>query len=203
MWIEEFREKHGIDRHEFARRVRVLGARKRRSRPISCSENLVYLLERMSKPRTHPEIANLIAEACGATAEERDSIVAEKHRGTWTGDGVPKALEGWRFQKINVIRAAPAHPVGALREVDNRRVYNGKPVVRIDRQGRITARYPSMSVAAVQNLQSLDVVERRAKKRIRDEFTKTGYSFRYAAEWDAMNDEARLADLRRVGRCGK
>lgn len=67
-WITAYREKMQIDRQRFARRT-------------GCSERLIFMLEQGQV--THPIIADRIAEICGATAAQRDSIVHEKHWGEW------------------------------------------------------------------------------------------------------------------------
>lgn len=68
-WITEYRKKMQIGRLRFARAAR-------------CSERLIFMLEE-GQGITHPIIANRIAEMCGATAEQRDSIAHGKHSGEW------------------------------------------------------------------------------------------------------------------------
>lgn len=210
MWIEEFRERHGLDRWEFARRVRVLGAMKRPGRPIGCSEKLVYYLEMMKAPRTHPTIANLIAEACGATPEERDMIVDPKWRGTWKGDGVPKilnmAVAKRRRMTAKVALPLPGKDLELIRmdTTGSGAIHfpKGKAVVKIDTEGRVVARYASMTHAAVENNQSLDMVAARVNREILREFALCGWTYRLASEWDMMSDVARRMDLQRVRRSG-
>lgn len=84
-WITAYREKMQIDRLRFARRAR-------------CSERLIFMLEE-GQEITHPIIANRIAETCGATAAQRDSIVHEKHRGEWQPGIGRKAGKRKRGQK--------------------------------------------------------------------------------------------------------
>ena len=188
MWIDEFRREHGMDVDEFARRVRMLGARKYkkdrgRSFPVGCSSDLVYRLEMAAKPRTHPNIADLIAEACGATAEQRDSIVDPMHRGTWSGDGVPKILD-----YVPVAFRAKANET-------EKKYVKGREIVRIDRGGNVTGRFVSLVQAAEENHVSIDVVEMRVKRYISGEFDFRGFSFRYADEWDRYSQERRRADM--------
>ena len=193
MWIDAFYTAHGMDREEFARRVRVLGARKlrekesKRSFPVNCSSELIYRLEMAKTPRTHQNIADLIAEACGASDAERDSIVAPMHRGTWHGDGVAKALGDLR-------------PVNRReRHVSTERQYaRYKPVVKIGRDGRVLDVYISMAKAATENRHSMDMVERRVHREIRDEFAPSGFSYRFASEWDGMSDTQKRMDIEQV-----
>lgn len=191
MWIEEFRMRYNLDRYEFARRVRVLGARKRPDRPIGCTEALVYMLERSSRPVTHPTIANLLAEACGATAEQRDEIVPKKYRGGWKGDGVPRCLKGceWTLGKAKE-KIEPAIQISWRHGAAGRR-----EVAKIDRNGFVLERYPSLTYACAACGNSMNSIGERARKRVRDEFLPDGYSFRYAEEWDRMTPEERRKDM--------
>lgn len=191
MWIDEFREGIGMERDEFARRVRVLGARKRPGRPIGCSETLVYILERRKGAITHPVIASLLAEACGATSEQRDSIVAKKYRGGWSGDGVPR------------IRAAAApRPAAVEKPKATRELPNGRDVVMIDGAGRVVRRYTSMTQAAVESGQGITCVYDRVHRRVKREFDRFGYTFRMWDEWKEKNEDERRADLTWVAAFG-
>lgn len=53
-WIEKFRRKNQLSQRDFASLA-------------GCSAALIDILENMNRPRTHPNIANRIAEICGAT----------------------------------------------------------------------------------------------------------------------------------------
>ena len=186
MWIREFREAHGLDVDELARRVRMVADTKamRRGRdfPVNCSAELIYKLETSATPRTHPHIADVIAAACGATAEQRDSIVDKSHRGTWRGDGRPKALD---FAAPALTkRAAPDRSYGKTRTI-----------VKIDPEGRVVERYISVTQAARRNFMSDEFVDWRCVRNVKSEFAPMGYSFRYAEEWDRMKPEERTKDL--------
>lgn len=187
MWIEEFRNKNNLDRYEFARLLRRLGARMRPGRPIECSETLIWILERMKHAVTHPNIANLIAAACGATAEQRDMIVAEKWRGKWTGDGVPR-----------LPMEAPC--VGRAEGLPD--VPNGKDVVMIDAAGMVLKEFASMSQASTACGQSISSIYDRVWKRVRREFELNGISWRLKAEWDRKSEEERRADIAWVAEFG-
>ena len=196
MWIEDFRNRYNLERHEFARRVRVLGARKRPGRPIGCSESLVYLLERSSKPVTHPNIADLLAEACGASAEEWDSIVRPKWRGRWRGDGVPRCLKGceWTAGKSGSLPGPVDQPHWRHGEAGRREI------VKIDANGEVLERYVSLTYATAVLGQSMNSIGERARKCVRNEFAPKGYSFRFAEEWDGMSPEERKRDLEWVAK---
>lgn len=204
MWIDEFRERNGIERHEFARRVRVIGAHRRPHRPIGCSEELVWLLERAKVPRTHPRIADLIAEACGATPEERDMIVDERHRGTWRGDGVPRALFVGGAYRIGEPAAAPAdalareNPWRTYPAVAPRKKTSNKRVVKVDRNGEVLERYDSLTSASAYNGISVDSISLRCSHKVPGEFEKYDYTFRLASDWDGLSAYARKADLLRT-----
>ena len=197
MWIEDFRTKYGLERDEFARRVRVLGARKRPERPIGCTEALVYMLERSSRPITHPNIADLLAEACGATAEQRDSIVAKKWRGEWKGDGIPRCLKGceWTMGKAKEAAPGPRDQPYWRRGVAGRR-----SIVKIDANGNVLERYVSLTQATALCGQSMNSIGERARKCVRNEFIPGGHSFRFAEEWDKMTPEERRKDLEWVAK---
>lgn len=196
MWIEEFRMRYNLDRYEFARRVRVLGARKRPDRPIGCTEALVYMLERSSRPVTHPNIANLLAEACGATAEQRDSIVAKKWRGEWKGDGIPRCLKGceWALGKAKE-KIEPMPKVSWRHGVAGRR-----SIVKIDANGNVLERYVSLTQATALCGQSMNSIGERARKCVRNEFIPGGHSFRFAEEWDKLTPEERRKDMEWVAK---
>ena len=194
MWIEEFREQHGLDLEEFARRVRILGARKRKSRPIDCSDNLIYILERHKGAVTHPNIANVIAEACGATARQRDMIVAARHRGTWAGNGRAMAL------LVDVRVGMPAKPKNTATgiKLTGPKIPNGKDIVKIDRNGKILAKYSSLGQAALNNNQSMSMVEQRVNRKTKNEFGMFGFSYRRAEEWENLSDYERRIDIEKV-----
>ena len=197
MWIEEFRMRYNLDRYEFARRVRVLGARKRPDRPIGCTEALVYMLERSSRPVTHPTIANLLAEACGATAEQRDEIVPKKYRGGWKGDGVPRCLKGceWTLGKAREAAPGPRDQPYWRRGISGRR-----SIVKIDANGNVLERYVSLTQATALCGQSMNSIGERARKCVRNEFTPGGHSFRFAEEWDNLTPEERRKDMEWVAK---
>ena len=82
MWLTDFRAQHGLDLGTLGYCIRVEGLR--RNPPLRVSDQLLYMLERLEGFRTVPKLADLIAEVCGATAGQRDALVLERYRGTWT-----------------------------------------------------------------------------------------------------------------------
>ena len=162
-WIEAYRNKMGIDRERFADYV-------------PCSELLIFILENQEGGITHPKIANRIAEICGATAQQRDSIVHKIHRGTWTPSQKPV--------KLGKVRK---NCTGAL------------AVVKIDPNGNELARYASIAFTAKCNNTSEKRIERycrRQQAKYRDEFEEFGgFTVRFAHEWDHMTYEEKMKDI--------
>lgn len=129
---------------------------------------------------THPDIANDIADYIGATAEERDSIVAKPHRGKWK----PGKKAG---------HTATTRSLGKMRGG-----MNSKPVVAIDKTGAELARFPSAMSAAASMLCSNSYVGSRCDRTFTaaDEFGTFSFTFRFLHDWDAMTPEERIADLK-------
>ena len=174
MWIEEYRNREGLELYELAEKVNKY---RREYDPFSCgivSDQLLHILERSRNAVTHPRIANAIAEVCGATPEQRDMIVHKIHRGTWE----------------------PTRP-GEREKVDVSKPKIGyKPVVKVDRYGNIIDRYESLTDAVRYEAHRENSIRDRCKRRIDQEFTpQTPYTYRYADEWDNMTDEERLRDV--------
>ena len=87
MWIEAYREREGLERDELARRANKYRYEKGED-PLCgyISDTLIWILETRRNAITHPVLADAIAAVCGATAEQRDMIVAKHNRGTWEPD---------------------------------------------------------------------------------------------------------------------
>ena len=178
MWIEDFRRRFGLDRFELAEIAGV-------------SEALIYILENQRKAITHPLLANRIAEACGATAAQRDSIVAEKHRGTWTPPARPKPRP--KPKRPEVPKVKLQKPQEEARQDYMRGA--AKAVVAIAPDGEVLQRYESLSEAIDATGVCGASISRRCMRMIQQEFAATGFTFRYADEWDGMNGWQRRADL--------
>lgn len=142
---------------------------------VGCSEYLIWILMFEKDSVTHPEIADLIADYTGATADERDRIVAAKHHGTYKPNPNRKFIE--------------KKQCGGS--------WNAKAVVAIDRLGCEIARYPTIESAAYGIGSKTHFVSIRCNKTgpDRDEFKPYGMSFRFQREWDALTPEQRLKDI--------
>lgn len=145
-----------------------------------CSEHLLWMLANGHNVVTHPNIADRIADECRATSEQRDTLVAAKHHGTY--------------------KPSPPSPTKAeeIREEISIQKNNCRPVVAVDVLGREVSRYISAEGAAHYLYCSSRSVWRRCQRRcIKDEFEPFGITFRYADEYDAMTPEQRRADVAR------
>lgn len=147
---------------------------------VKCSEHLLWMLVNGHNTVTHPNIADRIADECRATPEQRDSLVAAKHHGTY----VPK----------------PPKPTAAeeIREEISIQKNNNRPVVAVDVLGDELARYESADEAANYLYCSNRSIWRRCQRRcVKNEFEPFGITFRYADEFDAMTPEQRRSDVAR------
>lgn len=181
MWLEDFRRAHGLTLEELGAYIRRLGRKKHPE--ITVSDILLERLEGEPKFRTVPAIADLIAEACGATAQQRDRLVLEKDRGTW------KPKPG---------RKPAPKPKAAIVEEEPEPKNDGHhhPVVAVDRAGFAVMRFAGVKNAAARCGVSHKMVYSRCLRQLgRDEFRALGFTFRYAEEWDRMTDAERRADV--------
>lgn len=172
MWIEDYRRREGLELYELARK---LNKYRREHYPEQCgtiTDSLLYMLERDKNAVTHPLIANVIAEVCGATVEQRDMIVADIHKGTWEPEKETPVLRPKRV------------PIGA------------KPVVKIDRNRNIVGWFESVADASRRDGHNETVVRNRCKHRANYEFNSLfPYTYRYEDEWLKMTEEERIEDL--------
>jgi len=177
MWIREYREANGMELDDFARAVNAYG--RRMVPPLVCTvtDQLIHMLECVSKCVTHPNIADAIAGYCGATPEQRDSIVAPIHRGTWSLSRV------------------------VLCESDAQYVQkNFRPVFKISMSGEILAAYDSIAEAARKEKPNEDVIRKRCKRASTADFTREmPYTWRYKSEWLAMSRADQLKDIMAKG----
>lgn len=186
-WIEAYRRRMCMEARELAELAGV-------------TESLIYILENQAKAVTHPLLANRIAEVCGASAEQRDMIVAAKHRGTWKPG--PKRTWARPRPQPKPEPEPPPPPREIPKGTGQRGGLNKRAVVKLDRFGRVLARYEGVLYAARLEQISPSVVFRRCGREINsDEFRPHGCTWRYADEWDAMSPGQRAADL--AGRYGK
>lgn len=192
MWIQEFRKKNELSVHQFGNLVRRRCERAKLTGRIS--DGLIENLECIRGYVTHPRFANVIAEVCGATAEQRDSIVAEKRRGKWKpgrrGAAAEAELERARANPWRTLPAVkPAQPAKekSLPVEDPDAEHQGgvpkKPVLQIDRSGKVLARFDSAREAARGTGLSAPAIAARCMRRLRgDEFARYGYTFRWGEE---------------------
>ena len=146
---------------EFAREVN-------KSAELVCTitDQLIHILEIGGV--THPRIANAIAEYCGATAEQRDMIVNEMHKGEYVQERV------WFNNSIN----------------------SAKAVVKVNLQGVVIQTYESVVETARHEQMNEDTIRKRCKRRIKSELSlEVPFTFRYKSEWDAMTREEQLRDI--------
>lgn len=143
---------------------------------VGCSEYLIWILMNERNGKTHPLIADAIADYIGATSEQRDSIVDKKHHGKYKPNPKRKFQNRKRFRRTS---------------------WNAKGVVAIDRVGNIVKRYDSSVEAAEQfGCSSSSIAYRCNRYRIsKDEFKPYGMTFRFSAEWDQMTEDERRRDL--------
>jgi len=192
MWITEYREEYGLELEQLGAMIRRAGRRKEPE--LWVSDTLLYRLETDPNFRTVPKLADLIAEACGATAKQRDALVLEKYRGTWKPTRAKPEIERHP-------RAAP-RPVQKPRPEQRPMVIGARPipgareVVKLNRKGEEVARYRSCGYAGVMCGVSEKLVTARCHRRYRyDEFRTFGFTFRFAEEWEKMTEAQRQADL--------
>jgi ribosome-binding protein aMBF1 (putative translation factor) len=189
-WIEEARTARGLTRSELAEICRI-------------SETLVYILEEWTAAVTHPKLASRIALALGATAEQRDAIVNEIHRGKWT----PKADSGWakRMEKYlaakAALRRAEADADARARAYDFTHPHGSprrRPIVAVNRQGREVARYDCIAICSEkEGLSDPSIRQRCNRKMLGGEFVRDrAATYRWADEWDKMTEAQRAADVR-------
>lgn len=182
-WIKEYRERVGMSAGEFAAALREMG-RKRGMNGL-VSRKLLEYLEYSPSAVTHPRLASLIADACGATAKQRDAITPEQYRG------------GYRQREAKVtgkeVKPWKRTMVPQRAEQKERSGPNRAPVVALDKSGNELGRYVSVKRAAMESGFDEQTVRRRCQREMMG--TLNGMIFRYADDWDAMTEEQRRADM--------
>ena len=146
MWLTEHRRARQMSIAQLAHKVdRISWANRRRHVDV---RRVIYMLETVDGFLTIPTFADLIAEACGATPQQRDSLTLPKYR--TTAEPPPEA-------------APPAKPA-PLNPSQRRHA-----CVAIDREGRVVRMFDSVAAAAEYYGVTRDVVYRRCMQR-------TGYN---------------------------
>lgn len=207
MWISDFREAHGLELDEFARVVNTY--RRLRKLPMNgiVSDVLIYILERDERAVTHPILASAIADACGATPEQYDSIVAECHRGKWkpnpanaryvrkamwkVTNTIPTQTQHWKVETEEVVDS----PRPRIKE---RYLKQCRSVLAIDKNGDVVCEYPSLKAAAEAYSVSEKYVSGRCRRIVRDtSIYKPGIrvTFRYSDEWEKLMPEQRAKEV--------
>lgn len=145
------------------------------AKAVGCSEQLVWMLMNHHDCVTQVNIANRIADYLGATEEQRDSIVAPKHRGTWKPNPKRKA------KKPRARRKNPRY----------------RTVVAVDCIGNVVRRFPSLRSAGAYVGMTGEAIAYRCNHlhTEKDEFENVGITFRYENEWEKMTTEERIRDL--------
>lgn len=173
-WIVKFRQKYELSQEQLGKMA-------------GCSAELIDLLENMNGCITHPNIANRLADVCGATGKQRDRIVHKKHRGRY------EPTPGRRYTG-----AAKQAKKKDEKPMSRREMY---AVVKIDPQGEIIERYTDAEEAAARNGHSATYIRARCNHKLSagsDEFKPYEESYRYAREWDAYSPQERRARVQRA-----
>lgn len=198
MWLTDYRAQYRLTLEQLGSMIRRVGRRK--DPALWVSDLLIYRLETDPKFRTVPKLADLIAEVCGATAQQRDAMVLERYRGGWKPPRRRKAVKPVPYEKPNAA-APPKGPrcsAKGLTHGPNNPFPGARAVVKIDRKGEVVARYASCNRAALQNSLREDQISSRCHRKGKsDEFRLTGFTFRFAEEWDGMTAEEQRADISR------
>ena len=193
MWITEYREKYGLTLARLGEMIRRAGRRK--NPELWVSDILLERLETERNFRTVPKLADLIAEACGATARQRDALVLEKYRGTWKPTRAKPEIERRRNQPPEPKPTRAQGPEAAGARIPPA---GSRAVVKIDRNGEELGRFRSCSTAGADCGIGDRLVAERCHRRYRfDEFKSLGYTFRFAEDWDRMTEAQRQADIAR------
>lgn len=169
MWIEDYRKANNLELDEFARRVNQVGRKMRPPLYGTVTDTLIHVIECSRTPRTHPRIADAIAAVCGATEEQRDSIVDKSHHGTMV--------------KVSVVASGIGH------------VSREKAIVKIDPDGNVVARYINLITAEKCEKYTRDSIRERCKRQIKNEFYPFPYTYRFEREWEAMTEQERQDDI--------
>ena len=143
---------------------------------VNCSEHLVWILMNQDGGITHPNIANSISEYIVPTAEQRDSIVHPKYRGTWQSATKTKPDTDRHFRR-----------------------WNAQPVVAVDRLGHVMKRFSSIKEAALYVGCSNQTISNRCNyvHMDEDEFNPYGMTFRFEADWERLTPEQRVNDIKK------
>lgn len=209
-WIKRLRREYrrkdggtGISRYGLAKMVRE---RKVGGRNVGCSGLLIDILEHGGI--THPAIAAVITLVCGGTAENWNSIVHEDYRGQWK----PGQKINFKPRFEDEAEEFSIHPEQAKKKPAEKKpadkpkctemnVDKCKPVVQICTHGMEIMRFASMTEAAAHAKVPISSVSQRCNKNISertDEFKLAKCTWRFAEEWDAMDEKQRAEEVKRA-----
>jgi len=135
---------------------------------------------------TGAALANRIAQATGATADQRDMLVNPIHHGEWKPDR--------RKRRLAKIAASGARePAAKAGEGESFRA-----IVMIDTTGRELKRFAGMAEARVYGDRNYIGITNRCDRKLApgtDEFLPHGTTYRWADEWDGLTDAEKQADI--------
>lgn len=207
-WIEKYRINYtdkfgrkGLTQEALAKMVRRQkvycvreGSKRKKLRTVGCSERLIEILEHGGI--THPNIAEAIATVCGATEDEKNSIIHEKHRNGYVDSAGPRLWS--EMTLINTKKKKEKEKPKPKKEDPNYVDGKCKAVVQLDRAGNVEKRFTMMSDAAKENGVALSTVSLRCNHQIgntTDEYSTCGRTWRFEDEWNALNEEQRKEEL--------
>lgn len=196
MWIRDYRRRYGLAREALGRLAK-------------CSGELIYILE--CGGVTHPGIADRIASVCGAGRDERNSITAEEHQRRGYRQMPKYRARGERAEKAYFLRLAQKQKEEELARQTRAQAEQpaGQPtkeeareVCAIDRHGHIVSRYDDCAAASREYGMRESSIRGRCEYKVTkaDEFAIHGVTFRYAAEWDELDEDERLERAINAGR---
>ncbi len=187
-WIREIMEREGLTIGQLGRIIRRYGEKQKPGWPMRCSDLLLENLMTVPGYITHPDIANLISDVLGATARQRDSLVALHRRGGYRQKNHPGLAE--------TRLALSAYRLTPLASAQSRPAYRYTAVVAVDMEGRERARYASIIEASADLGLSESVITARINREVVNEFRfETKLTFRRTSDWDKMTVDQQREDI--------
>ena len=196
-WLMAYMRENELSPEEIARRAseyRVLNREEIFGQPTGAL--VATLAAAGGTMKTCATFASAIAAVCGATGRQRDMLVTARHRREWrfTDEAVARA------QRAAARVEAHMHPWRALPAVTRpRNSEGGHAVVKIDKHANVFKRYSTIEHASEAELVSASYIIRRCMRQVKSEFDRGYYSYRYADEWDKMDQMGRLRDVGAAG----
>lgn len=186
MWIQDYREAHGLDLYELRQLVNEQLHRRFPYANCWISEYLLGILENSNSPRTHPTIATVIADVCRATPKQFNQIVHSKHWGIYQPQYPP--------DPDDTATDAP------------KSIINPRAVVKLNDLGEVVGRFESIKAAAAEGYLKESAIAARCRRELFFEFKPKydrykkmvldrPWTYRWADEWDTMNEQQRIDDI--------